>query len=116
MNSSMAKLLESASEILKRYGVCRAVLFGSQATGKAGRGSDIDLAIWPEEALSASEWFDIQDELDDLPTLQTWDLVDMTRVTSDSPIANEVARYGIELYGETESAIQTERLAVTRKG
>ncbi|WP_373602459.1 nucleotidyltransferase domain-containing protein [Parafannyhessea umbonata] len=115
MSCSMAKLLESASEILKRHGVRRAVLFGSQAAGKAKSGSDIDLAIWPSGALSASEWFDIQDELDDLPTLRTWDLVDMTRVRSDSPIANEVARHGIELYRETEPAIQTERLTVSGK-
>lgn len=41
MSCSMAKLLESASEILKRHGVRRAVLFGSQAAGKAKSGSDM---------------------------------------------------------------------------
>ncbi|OAT87101.1 type VII toxin-antitoxin system MntA family adenylyltransferase antitoxin [Desulfotomaculum copahuensis] len=33
-----------------RHGISLAVLFGSQATGRATKGSDIDLAFWLEQA------------------------------------------------------------------
>jgi hypothetical protein len=43
------------SAALDQPGVVSALLFGSQATGKAGRLSDIDLGVWLQPSLSPIE-------------------------------------------------------------
>lgn len=54
---------ERLSVALDRDGVVAAMLFGSQATGKAGPLSDVDVALWADPALGASERFDMRLEL-----------------------------------------------------
>ena len=51
---------ERLSVALDRDGVVAAMLFGSQATGKAGPLSDIDVAVWADPALGQSERFDLR--------------------------------------------------------
>ncbi|MCI6548519.1 MAG: nucleotidyltransferase domain-containing protein [Coriobacteriaceae bacterium] len=93
-------LLPSAVETLRRHGISKAMLFGSQVNGRAEAYSDIDLAIWPRPGTTAREYFDLVDELDSLDTLRQWDLVDMTRCSADSTIAKEVAEHGVELFSQ----------------
>src|SRR5918992_4602715 len=50
-------------DALDRDGVVAASLFGSQATGKAGPLSDVDVAVWLDPALSDSERFRLRLEL-----------------------------------------------------
>ena len=72
-------LLE-VSRILKRhvpseeYG---AVLFGSRATGEARPGSDWDIGLVGPRALRGATVQRIRDELDELRTLHTFDVVDL---------------------------------------
>lgn len=96
----VAALLPHAVEALRRHGVSRAVLFGSQVNGCADARSDIDLAIWPGVGATARGYFDLVDELDSLDTLRGWDLVDMTRCSAGSTIAKEVDEHGVELFSQ----------------
>lgn len=48
------------TEILAKRGVYLAYLFGSQATGKTGPLSDIDIAVYFDEALDLNERFDLR--------------------------------------------------------
>ena len=45
MTLSTADVKKTAAPIFKKYGVRRARLFGSVATGAAGQGSDVDILI-----------------------------------------------------------------------
>lgn len=70
---------EDISRILKRllpadYG---AVLFGSQTIGGARAGSDWDIGLIGPEPLRGAVVQSIRDELEELPTLQTFDIVDL---------------------------------------
>jgi len=58
----------------------RAVLFGSRASGKARPASDWDIGILGPAALRGAIVQSIRDELDDLPTLHTFDVVDLMTV------------------------------------
>ena len=58
----------------------RALLFGSRATGQARPGSDWDIGILGPTALRGAVVQSIRDELDDLPTLHTFDVVDLATV------------------------------------
>ena len=50
-------------DALDRDGVVAALLFGSQATGKAGPLSDVDIAVWLDPGLSDSDRFRLRLEL-----------------------------------------------------
>ena len=54
------KQLKEISEAFKKYNAVFAYLFGSRATGKAGRMSDYDFAVMLPEKLSANKRFDIR--------------------------------------------------------
>ena len=73
---------------------CRIFLYGPRATGSAAERSDIDIGIEgpapvPHPALAA-----IHDELEEVPTLFTIDVVDFRRVPEKF---REVAQQRIEL-------------------
>lgn len=77
-----APKIEDISQILKRhlpvqYG---AVLFGSRATGRARPGSDWDIGVLGPAALGGAVIETIREELDELPTLHSFDVVDLTTV------------------------------------
>ena len=51
--------------------------FGSRVKGTNQEGSDIDLVIEPDRRLTAEEKFVIEDGLEAIPTLYSFDLVDL---------------------------------------
>lgn len=80
---STAPKLEDVSRILKRHlppGQYQAVLFGSRATGNAGSGSDWDIGILGPKPLRGAIIQSIRDELDEMRTLHTFDVVDLRTV------------------------------------
>ncbi len=74
--------LKEVSRVLKQllpaqYG---AVLFGSRATGRARPGSDWDIGLIGPEPLGGAVIETIREELDELPTLHSFDVVDLRTV------------------------------------
>ena len=57
-----------------------AYLFGSQATGKAYRYSDIDVAILPLQPLPASLFFNLRDALEESDVIRNVDVVNLQEV------------------------------------
>jgi predicted nucleotidyltransferase len=57
------KQLKELARTFKKYNVVFAYLFGSQATGKAGRGSDYDFAVMLPEKYNSDKRFKIRLEL-----------------------------------------------------
>jgi predicted nucleotidyltransferase len=58
----------------------RAVLFGSRASGAAGPHSDWDIGLIGPAPLDGADVERIREALDDLPTLSTFDVVDLATV------------------------------------
>lgn len=56
--------------------------FGSRVNGKADERSDIDIGIEAGEEIPVSAFFDIKEDLDNLPILQKIDLVDFAKVSA----------------------------------
>jgi predicted nucleotidyltransferase len=74
---------EFAASIIRRHvpdPAYRVFLFGSRATGSAGKRSDIDIGIEGPAPVPHAVLAAIQDELDEAPTLYTIDVVDFMRV------------------------------------
>ena len=74
--------LAEVSTILKRHlpAGYQAVLFGSRATGQARPRSDWDIGLMGPQPLRSRIIGDIREELEDMRTLHTFDLVDLTTV------------------------------------
>lgn len=60
----------------------RAVVFGSRATGRSGARSDWDIGIIGPEPLDGAIIERLLEALDALPTLSTFDVVDLSCVPS----------------------------------
>lgn len=72
----------------------RVFLFGSRATGDARPHSDFDIGVEGKSPLPLSDFYAIEDQLDDLPTLYKIDWVDFNRT---SPRFSERAARRIEV-------------------
>jgi predicted nucleotidyltransferase len=59
----------------------RVFFFGSRVGGGARTRSDFDVGILGKKQLSASLFYKLEDELEELPTLFKIDLVDLARVS-----------------------------------
>lgn len=83
----------------RRFPVVKeARVFGSRATGHAGRASDLDLAISAPGA-SPAEWADLCDALEDAPLIYELDLIRLER-TANERLKEKIAREGIAIYPE----------------
>ena len=75
----------------------RVFLFGSRVTGDARPHSDFDIGVEGDTPLPLNDFYAIEDELDDLPTLYKIDWVDFNRA---SPRFRERATQQIEVVHE----------------
>lgn len=94
----------SFKDLCRQHSISLAVLFGSQATGQAVRGSDIDLAVWlekpetdsPEVARSRKKL--LRDLINYLETGN----IDLVILNRASPLLKfQVARKGRPVYQKT---------------
>ena len=85
----------------RRFPCVRAVwVFGSRATGRAGRASDIDLAISAPHA-TAEQWLELTDTLEETPIIYEFDVVRAERAQNPRLI-EKIAREGVVIYPESE--------------
>lgn len=60
----------------------RVLLFGSRAQGTAKQRSDFDLAVDGDEPLPLGKFYELEDALEALPTLYSFDWVDLASANS----------------------------------
>ncbi|SMP15527.1 Nucleotidyltransferase domain-containing protein [Desulfurobacterium pacificum] len=71
-------------------------IFGSRAKGTYKYNSDFDIALEGEEKIPPATLAQIREELDNLPTLKSFDLIDLKRTSTK--FAEAVKRTGVILY------------------
>jgi predicted nucleotidyltransferase len=78
-------LHRAIASVLRRHvpARTRCFLFGSEATGKTWRSSDIDIGLLSDAPIPASILLRIQDDLELLPSLRVFDLVDFHDVSTE---------------------------------
>jgi uncharacterized protein len=83
----------------RRFPAVREVrVFGSRATGHAGRASDLDLAISAPDA-TPSEWADLCDALESAPLIYELDVVRPEQTTNER-LKEKIEHEGIAIYPE----------------
>ena len=91
---------EQLRQLFATYGVVLAYLFGSQAEGKAGPISDVDIAVLLGPQVDREQWFQVQlDMIGELTSLFHRNDVDVVILNEATPLlAYQVARYGRIIY------------------
>jgi len=85
-------------KISGKYGLKLAILFGSQATGKAHQGSDVDIAVLGEKKLSFEDIISLNNELAEV--FQTREIDVKSLHNSDPLFRYQVMRDGKLLFGK----------------
>jgi len=82
--------------VLSKYEIDKAVLFGSRARGDHSPVSDYDIAVY-EEGLTSLDQARIYDEIDELPTLKKIQLVFINQTGTEDLLEN-IQKEGVILY------------------
>jgi predicted nucleotidyltransferase len=100
MRSKFYSLPKLKSEVLKIVGrhltlnSHKVFFFGSRVTGKGDERSDIDIGIEGQELVSDRALARIREEIEELPTLYSIDIIDFTRADDDF---KQVAKENMEI-------------------
>ncbi|WP_096999764.1 nucleotidyltransferase domain-containing protein [Persephonella hydrogeniphila] len=81
--SLIGKAIEEATG-----GNCLIIFFGSIVDERFNRTSDIDVAIFCKEEISATDFLKIKDKIDKLPVLREVDLIDLRKTNNVELIQN----------------------------
>lgn len=89
---SVEEVIHAAAGLCRKHSAKEIILFGSRAKGTARERSDIDIAV------SGVKDFDLLlDEVDQLPTLYTVDIVDLDTCRNHL-LLEDIKEYGQEIY------------------
>lgn len=86
------EILQEIIRICKNNSVTKVILFGSRAKGTALERSDIDIAVCGVEDIEK-----LREELEDIPTLYTIDVVDMDECGNEL-LLEDIKQYGRKIY------------------
>ena len=82
------RVLKDISAFAKKYSINKVILFGSRAKGTARERSDIDIAV-----SGVKEFNLLAEEIEDLPTLYSVDLVNMD-TCKNQLLLEDIREYG----------------------
>lgn len=91
MNLTQEEILKYIKDICIRNEVRHAILFGSRAKGCATLRSDYDIAI-----SGAKNFWKLEEEIDEIPTLCSFDVVNLDTCRSDA-LKEEIFKYGYKI-------------------
>jgi predicted nucleotidyltransferase len=95
--ASNGELIEEALKVIRKFlPTARVIVFGSRARGDFRENSDLDVAIDSGEVIPAEVMERIREALDELPTLVTFDVVDLNAVSKS--FREEILKTGRVVY------------------
>lgn len=90
----LEEVFQKIIEICRRNGASKVILFGSRAKETARERSDIDIAV-----CGVPDMEKLQEEIEDIPTLYTVDLVDLD-TCENQLLLEDIEQYGRKIYEE----------------
>jgi hypothetical protein len=87
---------QKTAPIFQKFGVRKAILFGSIAKGTATASSDLDLLV--DSGLHGFDFIDLGESVRASVNCPV-DIFDVTHIQKDSRIAREIAQTGVTIYG-----------------
>ena len=115
---NVEEYLKQLKQLFAAHGVVLAYLFGSQAEGKAGPLSDVDIAVLLGSQTDRERWFQVQlDLMGELMDLFHRNNVDVVILNEATPLlAYQVIRHGQVVYEDETSrpAVDFAAYAISR--
>ena len=100
---SADEMLAGATNIITRHlSDARIFLFGSRAKGDAGETSDFDIAVDAGSKISLGVIARIKDEIDELRTLKSIDIIDLNRVNPE--FKTVIRKIGVNIHDRGKSS------------
>ena len=87
------EVIAEITQRCKNYGAKRIILFGSRAKDTVTERSDIDIAV---AGVASCDIYELQEELEDIPTLYKIDLVDLD-TCKNQLLLEDIKEYGREI-------------------
>ena len=81
--------------VFQRYGVNRAVLFGSVAKGTNGKNSDLDILV--DSGLRGLRFIGLLEDVREAVKMDV-DLLDVSHIEKGSPVEEEIQKTGVVIY------------------
>ena len=86
------EVIHMIAELCRKHSAKEAILFGSRVKGTSRERSDIDIAV------AGADDFDLlSEEIDDLPTLYTVDVVNLDKC-KNKQLLEDIRQYGRKIY------------------
>ena len=95
---SFEKIKNSLSPVFAKYGVKRAVLFGSYGKGSATEKSDVDLLV--DSGLRGLRFVGFMEDAREALEGKEVDIFDVTHIEKGSLVDTEIMKTGVLLYEE----------------
>jgi predicted nucleotidyltransferase len=97
MDSKVEYIIQKiVSIIVEKADPARIILFGSRAKGNAHKGSDIDIALEGEKALTFREMRKMKELIDDVSGLYSVDIIVLRKV--DDTFKDSIKESGVVIY------------------
>lgn len=97
MARSIADMAAALTPVFKRYGISRAVVFGSVAKGTATNKSDLDLLV--DSRLRGLRFVGFMEAVRQAIGMPV-DILDVAHIEDDSKIDREIRSTGVTIYEE----------------
>ncbi len=94
---SIDELKRVLHPVFSQHGVRSAVLFGSYAKGLATPQSDVDILV--DSGLRGLAFYGLLESVSSTLSVPV-DLLDVTQIEKGAPIETEIARTGVQIYGQ----------------
>ena len=88
------QIIQTIIKMCNEFQAKEVILYGSRAKGTARERSDIDIAV---SGVASSDIFELEEALEDIPTLYTIDLVDLD-TCKNQLLLEDIKQYGREIY------------------
>ena len=92
---TISTIQDALVPVLKEYGVRKAVLFGSYATGCANEQSDVDLLV--DSGLKGLAFTGLMEDVFEKLN-KSVDILDITHIIKGSHIEHEIKQTGVTIY------------------
>ena len=94
---TISQIREKLDSVFKRYGIRKAILFGSYGKGTATQKSDIDLLV--ERNLKGLRFVGFTEEVKEAVNKDV-DVFDVSHIKKNSEIDSEITETGVMIYEE----------------
>ncbi|MCR4908786.1 MAG: nucleotidyltransferase domain-containing protein [Lachnospiraceae bacterium] len=84
--------------VLERYGVTKAILFGSYGKGSASAKSDVDILV--DSGLKGLSFVGLVESIREALEGKTVDVFDVSHIMPESKIDSEIKKTGIVIYAK----------------